>query len=151
MMAAHSIVPPAEALYEQDFIAWTELMAERLEKHDATALDWDHLAEEIRDLGLSFKHALKSHLKNLQKHLIKWELQPARRSRSWEDSISNSRGEIASLLDSIPSLHGYLREKFDGTYDKAYSEAMHEMRFTKKAPYTRWSLEQVLDPGFLPE
>ena len=73
-----SMTPP-DALYEQDFLAWTEMMAAALEDRRVADLDWAHLAEEIRDLGISQKHALKSHLENVQLHLIKWEIQPARR------------------------------------------------------------------------
>jgi hypothetical protein len=51
----------SEDLYEKDFIRWTEIMASSLEKRDAQSLDWNHLAEEIRDLGVSQKNALKSH------------------------------------------------------------------------------------------
>jgi len=84
-MATHPVVSPSEALYEEDFIAWTALMAERLEKPDPTGLDWDHLAEEIRDLGLNLQRAVRSHLENVQMHLIKWEFQSKLRSRSWKE------------------------------------------------------------------
>ncbi|MBV8841458.1 MAG: DUF29 domain-containing protein [Bryobacterales bacterium] len=126
-------------------------MAERLEKRDASALDWDHLAEEIRDLGRSFQHSLLSHLRNVQMHLIKWEIQPERRSLSWEDSISNSRAEIDSLLDDFPSLRGVLKEKFDKCYDKAYRQALQQTHLPKRTAYTRWPLEKVIDHGFLPQ
>jgi len=150
-MATHSIPVQPESLYDQDFIAWTEIMAEQLEKRDASALDWDHLAEEIRDLGRSFQHSLLSHLVNIQLHLIKWEIQAERRSRSWEDSISNSRLQADLLLEEIPSLRGYLRQNFEKCYDKAYRYALKETHMSKRTPYTRWPLERVTDRGFLPD
>jgi hypothetical protein len=150
-MATHSIPAHSESLYERDFIAWTEIMAERLEKRDASALDWDHLAEEIRDLGVNLKHSLTSHLVNIQLHLINWEIQPERRSRSWEDSISNSRVEVSLLLDDVPTLRGYLKQEFEKCYRKAYTGALQQTHLSKRTPYTRWPLEKVLDQGFLPE
>ena len=56
-MAASSIPIPPNDLYETDFLAWTELMAAALEKRDTRSLDWNHLAEEIRDLGINQKSA----------------------------------------------------------------------------------------------
>ncbi len=145
-----SMTPP-DALYEQDFLAWTEMMAAALEDRRVADLDWAHLAEEIRDLGISQKHALKSHLENVQLHLIKWEIQPARRCRSWEDSISNSRREIQALLDLIPSLRPFLLSVFESTLDRAYRYATRETHLPDGTPYTRWTLEQVLKTGFLPD
>ena len=81
-MATESVLVPAAALYEEDFLAWTELMSAALEIRNVADLDWEHLAEEIRDLGISQKRSLTSHLENVMLHLIKWEIQPERRSRS---------------------------------------------------------------------
>lgn len=125
-------------------------MANLLEKRDAAELDWD-LAAEIRDLGISQKHALRSHLENVQMHLIKWELQKERRSRSWEESISNSRREEDSLLDSIPGLRKRLADDFERCYDRAYRSAIRETHLPADTPYTRFTAEQDLDPGFLPD
>ncbi len=149
-MAIESVLTPASLLYKEDFIAWTELMSAALERRDVSDLDWEHLAEEIRDLGISQKRSLTSHLENVMLHLIKWEIQPERRSGSWEDSISNSRGEVDSLLDSIRSLRGCLLESFDRCYNRAGRKALRETHL-EKAVFTRWTLDQVLDPGFLPE
>jgi hypothetical protein len=137
-------------LYEQDFLAWTEMMATALETHNASDLDWAHLANEIRDLGISQKNALKSHLENVQVHLTKWQIQPARRFRSWEDSISNSRREIDVLLDYIHSLRTCLRENFERCHDRVYRRATLETHLPANTLCPRWTLERVLDPGFLP-
>ena len=150
-MATESVLTPASLLYEEDFIEWTELMSAALERRDVSDLDWEHLAEEIRDLGISQKNALKSHLENVQLHLVKWEIQPGRRSRSCEDSISNSRRKIDVLLDSIRSLRPHMLENFARCYERAHRRAIRETHTPESTPYSRWTLEQVLDPGFLPE
>jgi hypothetical protein len=102
-------------------------------------------------LGISQKNALKSHLENVQLHLIKEEIQPDRRSHSWEDSISNSRREVDSLLDSIPSLRTYLNESFERCDDRAFARAVPETHLPDSTSCTRWPMDRVLDPGFLAE
>jgi hypothetical protein len=150
-MTSKSVLTPAELLFEEDFIAWTELMATLLENRDVAGLDWDHLAEEIRDLGNSQKSALQSHLVNVMWHLIKWEIQPGRRSRSRQTSISKSRVRLDALCDTTPSLRVYLKEIFDRCYGKAYRHALGETKLPNGTPYTRWPVEKVLDTGFMPE
>jgi Domain of unknown function DUF29 len=86
-----------------------------------------------------------------QYDLIKWELQPERRSRSWEDSISNSRREIDLLLERFPSLRRYPQQIFDHSYDRALKRALREMRLPEAPSYKRRSLAEALDPGFLPD
>ncbi len=140
-----------DLLYEEDFIAWTERMATLLENRDVADLDWDHLAEEIRDLGNSQKIELRSHLENVQLHLIKWQIEPARRSSWWETSISESRIWVGTLCESIPSLRVFLAEIFEDSYDTAYRYALVETHLPGGTPYSRWPVEKVLDPGFLPE
>jgi hypothetical protein len=150
-MAANESTAFAGALYEADFLEWTEEMARRLESCQTEGLDWQHLAEEIRDLGNSQRNALCSHLGNLLLRLIKWEIQPERRGRSWEDSISNSRREIDFLLDRTPSLNSYLASNFDRSYERARRNAFRETHLPLDTPCTRWNQEQALDLGFLPD
>ena len=42
-----------EPLYDTDILLWSEQQAELLRRRAANALDWDNLAEEIGDVGLS--------------------------------------------------------------------------------------------------
>src|SRR4051812_12247039 len=60
-------------LYETDILAWSEEQAELLRRRAANALDWDNLAEEIADLGLSQLHAVMSHLRLALLHDLKAE------------------------------------------------------------------------------
>ena len=48
-------------LYDTDILIWSEEQAEFLRRRAANALDWDNLAEEIADVGLSQLHAVMSH------------------------------------------------------------------------------------------
>ncbi len=46
-------------------------------------------------------------------HLLKWRLQPDRRSSRWIGTINIQRREIAALLDDMPSLRRDLAEKLN--------------------------------------
>jgi hypothetical protein len=100
----------AEAdLYEHDFIAWTEQQAKALReaaRHPSNlGLDWEHLAEEIEDLGRSYRRALASHVSTAIEHLLKLEFSPATEPRrGWRDTVRRARAEIEAWLEDEPGL-----------------------------------------------
>ena len=71
-------------LYERDFYAWTQDQAALLrawpEALRPNALDLNHLAEEIEDLGRSQRRAARSLLLQVIQHLLKLRLHPDRQS-----------------------------------------------------------------------
>jgi hypothetical protein len=66
-------------LYDTDILLWSEQQAELLRHRSANALDWDNLAEEIKDVGLSQLHAVMSHLRLALLHDLKAEAWPLSR------------------------------------------------------------------------
>jgi len=62
------------------------------------------IEELINALSRSEKRALRSQLNRLMMHIIKWQIQPNRRSRSWQSTISNARIEIEEILEEEPHL-----------------------------------------------
>ena len=58
-------------VYDSDILVWSEQQAELLRQRAANALDWDHLAEEIEDLGRSELRAVESHLVQALLHDLK--------------------------------------------------------------------------------
>ena len=69
-----------------------ELLREgRLAEIDAAAI-----AEEIDDVGEEEYHRLESALRVLMLHLLKWDHQPERRSRSWTLSIREQQATGAA-------------------------------------------------------
>jgi hypothetical protein len=90
--------------YDTDFYAWTQAQAAALRAKDWAALDLDHLAEEIEDLGKRDRRAVESYLEIILLHLLKWACQPARRGRSWQKSLLQARHRLAKLLGENPSL-----------------------------------------------
>ena len=65
--------------YDTDILSWSEEQAEFLRRRAANMLDWDNLAEEIADVGLSQLHAVMSHLRLALLHDLKAEAWPLSR------------------------------------------------------------------------
>jgi Domain of unknown function DUF29 len=85
-------------------------------------------------------------------HLLKWQLQAEKRSRSWNDTIITQRIEIEGELKQSPSLRGKLRTELPDNYAKAVRRAIAQTglplsQFPGECPFT---VEQILDPEFLP-
>ena len=70
--------------------------------------------EELIDaLSRSDKRALRSQLTRLMMHIIKWQIQPEHRSRSWLITIENARIEIEELLEEEPHLKPQISKLWD--------------------------------------
>jgi hypothetical protein len=142
---------PAE-LYEEDFYEWTVRNAELLRSGRASEADLEHIAEEIEDMGKRERRELLSRLSTLMSHLLKWKIQPERRSRSWELTIKVQRKDLRKLLDQNPSLKPSLAEGLEDAYEHALVEAATETfrpidDFPPTCPFT---LEVLFDPEYLP-
>lgn len=94
----------AKTLYEQDFHAWTVHQAGLLRSGDLSGLDLENLAEEVESIGRQERRELRNRLKALLLHLLKWEYNPGRRSKSWIDTIQEQRYQVELLLQDNPSL-----------------------------------------------
>ena len=58
--------------YEKDVVAWAMEQAALLRAGQLSALDIEHIAEEIEDVGKSEKRELASRMAVLLSHLLKW-------------------------------------------------------------------------------
>jgi hypothetical protein len=86
------------------------------------------LEELIDALSRSDRRALESHLVRLMQHIIKWRVQPDKRSRSWQSTIANAREAIAEIQEDTPSLtDAVIRRLWVRTLRKAHREAEGDM------------------------
>ena len=74
------------SLYDTDYVAWLEEQAAHLRAGRLSALDVADIAEELEGLARSDRHELANRLETLILHLLKWDHQPSRRSRSWQST-----------------------------------------------------------------
>jgi hypothetical protein len=140
-------------IYERDFNLWVEEQVRLLRAGRLQQLDVVHLIDEIEDLGIHEKKAVQSNLVVVLKHLLKYQYQQRRRSRSWLSSIAEHRRRLRNDLATSPSLSPYARECFEQCYQDGRRQALIETGLSsgelpEASPYT---IEQALDPEFLPD
>jgi hypothetical protein len=101
-----------ETLYEQDYGLWAEQMADLIAAGRFSELDIENLVEEVRDLSKRERDHLLSSLRLITHHLLKWDYQPQKRSRSWQITIELARLNIKDYLRDSPSLKRYLTDEY---------------------------------------
>ena len=114
------VLERAQALYDEDLLAWAERQVAHLRAGQLDRLDVEHLIEELDALAGRLRRELKNRLRILLAHLLKWQAQPKRRSRSWAATIAEQRDQIEALLEENPSL----RQDLDETARSAYPRAV---------------------------
>ncbi|MGC8454109.1 MAG: DUF29 domain-containing protein [Cylindrospermopsis raciborskii] len=134
-------------LYETDFYEWTLKQSRLLKQGDFPQLDIINLVEEIESLGKQERRELENRLAILIGHLLKWEYQAEKRSKSWRATIREQRRMVQKLLSQSPSLKPYLSELIAGGYESSKDLVVREtpldyLDLPEKCPYTP---EQILD------
>ena len=140
-----------KTLYEQDYGQWAEMMADLLSQGRFAELDIENLVEEVRDLSKRERDRLLSSLRLIVHHLLKWDHQPERRSRSWQVTIQRERNNIGFYLKDSPSLKRYLTDEWlREIYSNAKLEAFKEtgLDFPETCPY---GIDEVLNRGVILE
>ncbi|WP_250509387.1 DUF29 domain-containing protein [Caballeronia sp. GACF4] len=138
--------------YEQDVVAWAREQAELLRAGKFSAIDVEHIAEEIEDVGKSEQRELSSRMAVLLAHLLKWQYQPGRRGSSWQPTIREQRRAVGVgvALQKTPSLNTSLRDsgRLTGTWADAVSKAAEEQGLDAFPEELSWSTEQILSAKF---
>ncbi|GGD06517.1 DUF29 domain-containing protein [Aureimonas glaciei] len=139
--------------YDDDVYAWASEQAQLLRLGRFSELDILNVIEEIESLGSEQRHALESSYRILILHLLKWHFQSARRSRSWDSTISRERGLFLRREKRNHSLRARAQELADDVYPDAVREAAKEtglppQLFRSTCPY---SLEFLRKHDAMPE
>jgi len=113
-------------LYDQDFALWIKETVDQLKARETQHLDWEHLIEEIEELGKRQRKAVRSYLVRLLEHLLKrcYVVSPEC-YRGWEIEIRNFRRELKYELKESPSLKQFILDIFSDSYKDA-RQAMQE-------------------------
>jgi hypothetical protein len=102
-----------------DFAAWAFHQAMLLRAGQFHLLDIAGIAEELDGLGRGEYNMLVSQLRVVLLHLLKWDFQPERRSRSWASSIAEHRLRADDQLADNPSLQPRRAEAISRAYKQA--------------------------------
>jgi hypothetical protein len=140
--------------YETDIVAWANEQVALLRTGNLAKLDLKHIAEEIEDVGKSEQRELASRLSVLLAHLLKWQFQPSKQSKSWQSTIKTQRREVMYLLAEAPSLKAKFddAEWFGIVWAKAKNlgEAETGLDFEGLDDVCPWSIENILNQTWLP-
>ncbi|MEQ1618567.1 MAG: DUF29 domain-containing protein [Terricaulis sp.] len=140
-------------LYERDFYLWTQAQAEALRAEaqrragGSNAVDWEHVAEEIEDMGGRDVRECYSRAATIIEHLFKlaWS-QQKEPVGGWRITILTQRRDLDLTL--TPSIRRKLEEKLEELHVRAL--VLAEDAFKTNEPTTprdaslRWTLEQIL-------
>src|SRR5580698_261475 len=123
MWFGRSRAPPTK---RADLYSWAVRQADLLRARLLSEIDPVAIAEEIDDAGEEEYYRLESALRVVMLHLLKWDHQRDRRSRSWLLSIHEDRRRVHRQLRRSPGLKSQLDEALEGAYEDARLEASSE-------------------------
>lgn len=102
----------------------------------------------LHDLNMNYSSALESQLIRLMMHIIKWNIQPERRSGSWAGSITNARDEIHRIQRYKPFLNKrFVASIWDDCLKSALRQAQAETGI--KPTITELSWQEVFEEEFM--
>jgi len=135
------------ARYDRDLYSWAVEQAALLRAGRIAEADALNIAEEIDDVGNEQYDKLESALRIILLHLLKWDYQPERRSRSWWASISVHRKRVLHVLRKNPGLKPLIEEAIVEAYETARIEAsaqtsLEDDVFPPDCPY---SWQQIME------
>ena len=133
------------ARYDRDLYSWAVQQAALLRAGRLIEADAGNIAEELDDVGSEQYNKLESALRIILLHLVKWDHQPARRSRSWWASITLGRNQVRRVLRKNPGLKRRLDEAITAAYEDARVQAAAQTRlgprtFPARCPFSRQQL-----------
>jgi hypothetical protein len=116
--------------YDDDFFAWTQHQAMLLRTMEVAdnRFDRENVAEEIEDLGKSYRDAVRSQIRRIIEHLLKLAYSPVQRPRfDWMASIAEAR---ATLGDKISPT---LRRDAETMLVKLYRDGRRQAELSLRA------------------
>ena len=142
----------SQTLYEQDYYQWLTATANKLRQGKLAEIDVVNLIEEIEDMGRSERKAVRSNLRILLMHLLKYKYQPEKRTNNWLFTIVEHRKRLQQSFQDSPSLRPYFLEVFEESYQDAIDLSTAETSlprntFPNKSPFTP---QNTLNSDYLP-
>jgi hypothetical protein len=137
--------------YSSDYYSWTKEQVNLMRSRQFDRVDWEHLIEEIEDLGNSRENSLESYLERLLEHLLKlsyWESEKEYCRRVWKAEIRNFREQIKKIIRKNPTL----KTKIPPIWEEIYPARISVMRELFEIPDTdRIPLENALSDDWFPD
>jgi hypothetical protein len=136
-----AVTSRATTRHDSDVYTWVQEQVALLRAGRVDALDLENIAEELSDVGLSEYYRLQSAIEIVLLHMLKWDHQPERRTRSWVLSIAEHRERALIQQRKSPGLKSSFDEIRGDAYRLARLGAARQMRRRPKSlpdecPYT---------------
>jgi hypothetical protein len=144
---------PPDSLYEADFFVWTQAQAEALRAAGEAGLlppgiDWDHLSEEVGDMGKRDLRGAESLVFRILEHL--WLLRSSLRDEPkthWRVEIITFRTTLE--FEITPAIRMKLEDGLEALHVKAVRNVAGKLKLLEPEapapdPSLRWTLEQIL-------
>src|SRR5258705_9479816 len=137
----------APARYDRDLYGWAVEQAALLRAGRLAEADVPNIADELDDVGNQRFDKLESAMRVILLHLLKWDHQRDRQSRSWRASILVQRNHVRRVLKKNPGL----KPRIDEAGGDAYADArimaaaqtlVEDRAFPVRCPYT-W--QQIME------
>jgi hypothetical protein len=132
---------PEPPTYQADFAGWAQAQADLLRAGRVADLDVANIVEELESLGRAEFDKLTSVLCVVLHHMLKWDYQPQRRSRSWVATLREYQRRAERQLKVNPSLKPRLVEAISEAYEDACDRAegetgLERATFPQACPYS---------------
>ncbi|WP_428484521.1 DUF29 domain-containing protein [Rhodopila sp.] len=113
-----------DGIYERDVLSWSQHQADLLRRlargERVNDVDWEHVVEEIEDVGLSELHSVESYFDLMLVHLLKLHGWPNSQSvQHWRMELGSFQKNAARRF--TPSM----RQRIDLT--KLYRDALEQL------------------------
>lgn len=103
---------PTSSLYEEDYHLWLMNTIHQLQNGKLAEVDMVNLVEELEAMVRSEKKAIRSNLRILLMHLLKYKYQSEKQTNSWLFTIREHRKRLQDDFENSPSLKRYFYETF---------------------------------------
>jgi len=89
--------------YQTDIIAWANEQAALLRAGNLSALDIEHIAEEIEDVGKSEQRELANRMSVLLAYLLKWQFHPTGAEQAGKEPSRNNAARLPRTSRKPPA------------------------------------------------
>ncbi|HEY8566685.1 MAG TPA: DUF29 domain-containing protein [Beijerinckiaceae bacterium] len=117
---------PTRTRYEDDAYTWALEQVALLKSGHLDGLDVENLIDEVGDVARREYDKLVAALRIVLLHILKWDVQPERRTRSWILSIIEHRERVNESLGDNPGLKSRAIDALHRAYKGARVAAARE-------------------------
>ncbi len=135
----------------KELVTTSHLETVKAIQHELEAGNLDEAEEGlellVESMSKQARRSVQSQLVRLMKHIIKWKVQPERRSVSWAVSIANARYEIEEEQEFEPSITD---EVIRGMWARAFKQAKKEaeLDMQKQSTIETLSWDEVFNDDY---